>query len=223
MWKRIGKNMRITNNIFMLETTRQKFLYQGNEYSSMVYAVLEKDGVTLIDTGFPTFEYGILEELRRLGRNLLPLKQILLTHGDLDHIGNAAWLQEKTGCPVWIDSKEAAYFKGGRPRIPAKEQMCRDCGLKVPRLEFYPDTGRVGDFQIIDTPGHTVGHVCVLYQNILFGGDLFSITDKGFCGANPAWTEDMKQAENSLEKLKKYKFSMLCPAHGMPDKRRDYL
>ena len=31
----------------------------------------------------------------------------------------------------------------------------------------------IGDIKIINTPGHTVGHVCLLYKDIMFVGDLF--------------------------------------------------
>ena len=215
--------MKIRENVFMLECTRKKILFHQRECDSMVYAVLEEDGITLIDSGFPSFAYEILEELRTLGQHRLPLKQILLTHGDLDHIGSAAWLQDKTSCTVWISPKELVYFQGERERLPNKQQMCEEIGLQVPRLSFYPESGRLGDFQILPSPGHTVGHVCILYRQILFGGDLFSVSGGAFRGANPEWTEDTEEAALSLKRLRDYKFTMLCPGHGMPDKRRNYI
>ena len=68
----------------------------------MVYAVLEPDGLTLIDTGFPDRGMEILNEVRELGKRKIDIKQIFLTHSDLDHMGNAAWIQDKVGCPVWV-------------------------------------------------------------------------------------------------------------------------
>lgn len=215
--------MKIKENVFMLECTRKKILYHQRECDSMVYAVLEADGITLIDSGFPPFSYEILEELRNLGQHRLSLKQILLTHGDLDHMGGAAWLQDKTGCSVWISSLEQAYFSGERARLPNKQQMCQEFHLQIPRLSFYPEDGHLGEFQILPTPGHTMGHVCILYQQVLFGGDLFSFSGGVFHGANPEWTEDLAEAAHSLEQLRRYKFTMLCPGHGIPDKRRNYL
>lgn len=219
----IGRNMKIKENIYMLECTRKKVLYHGRECDSMVYAVLEPDGVSLIDSGFPPFSYDILEEIRLLGQHRLPLKQILLTHADLDHIGNAAWLQEKTGCTVWISRLEEDYLTGERERLPNKQKMCEEFRLQLPSVEFYPVSGAVGEFQILDTPGHSAGHVCLLYRQVLFGGDLFSISGGVFSGANPEWTEDPVLAGQSLERLRSLKFTMLCPGHGIPDKRRNYL
>ncbi|WP_434310462.1 MBL fold metallo-hydrolase [Hominifimenecus sp. rT4P-3] len=215
--------MKIKENIYMLECTRKKVLYHDRECDSMVYAVLEADGITLIDSGFPPFAYEILEEIRLLGQHRLSLKQILLTHGDLDHIGNAAWLQDKTGCNVWISQEENVYLTGERKRLPNKQRMCEEFHLQLPRVEFYPPSRMVGDFQIFDTPGHSRGHVCILYRQVLFGGDLFSFSGGSFSGANPEWTEDMEQAARSLDCLRSLKFSMLCPGHGIPDKRRNYL
>lgn len=215
--------MKIKENIYMLECTRKKINYHSRSCDSMVYAVLESDGITLIDTGFPQFSYEIMEELRTLGQHRLPLKQILLTHGDLDHIGNAAWLQEKNDCLVWISKTEESYFTGKRSRLPNKQAMCQEMGLRQPRFTFYPENKLVGPFQILNTPGHTAGHVCILYEQVLFGGDLFSISEGHFCGANPEWTEDLDLASCSLELLRPYKFTMLCPGHGMPDKRRNYI
>ena len=215
--------MKIKDNVYMLECTRKKIYYHGRKCDSMVYAVLEHDVITLIDTGFPQFAYEVMEELRVLGQHRLPLKQILLTHGDLDHAGNAAWLQEKTDCLVWISEKEADYFTEKRCRLPNKQAMCEEIGLQLPRFTFYPEEKWVDTFQILETPGHTAGHVCLLYRQILFGGDLFSLSEEGLSGANPEWTEDTELAAYSLESLLSYKFSMLCPGHGMPDKRRNYL
>ena len=85
--------MKISQNTYMLETTRQAYLWKGRECYSMVYAVLEPDGITLIDTGFPDRGMEILNEVRELGKRKIDIKQIFLTHSDLDHMGNAAWIR----------------------------------------------------------------------------------------------------------------------------------
>ena len=46
--------------------------------------------------------------------------------------------------------------------------------LKKPEnINSYPEDGMIGDIKVIYTPGHTVGHVCLLYKDIMFVGDLF--------------------------------------------------
>jgi glyoxylase-like metal-dependent hydrolase (beta-lactamase superfamily II) len=215
--------LRIQENVFMLEATRKKFSYKAHEYYSMVYAIVENDGITLIDTGFPSFGQDILEELRQLCKSQNNIKQILLTHVDLDHIGNAAWLQQKTGCDVWVSEKEMVYISGIKRRFGKKHQMFMDLNPQLPEFRMYPNDYKIGEFEIIPTPGHSEGHVCILYHNVIFGGDLFSFVNDVFRMANPEWSEDMELAQQSLEIVRSYPFTILCPAHGMPTKRKRYI
>lgn len=215
--------MRVTNEISMLESTRNIFDFHGRPCSSMVYAIKEEDGVTLIDTGFPCFGADLLTELRTTVCRDLPLRRILLTHADLDHMGNAALIQQKTGCKVWLDPKEMEYIAGTRPRIPMKQTMIDECGLQIPELSFYPASGKVDNFTIIPTPGHTIGHVSILYNNsVLFGGDLFLFNNGNFTHASPEWTDDLAEAEVSFRKVCEYPFTIFCPAHGVPSKRKNF-
>ena len=214
--------MKISQNVYMLETTMGPTLWKGRECFSMVYAVLEEDGITLIDTGFPDKGMEILNEVRELGKRKLDVKQILLTHADLDHMGNAAWIQDKVGCPVWIAEKELIYTDGSKPRFGEKQEMAEAFGLTNPEFSLYPESGRLGEFEIIETPGHSEGHVSIIYgKKILFGGDLFFCKDGKLSSANPVYSEDVAQAEKSLEELLTQKFTILCPAHGEPEKRKN--
>lgn len=214
--------MFVTNEISMLEATRGIFDFHGRPCSSMVYAVKETDGVTLIDTGFPCFGTAILQELQSSICKDVPLKAVLLTHSDLDHMGNAALLQQKTDCSVWINRPEMEYIEGSRKRIKKKQQMIDECGLEVPKFSFYPENGKVGNFTAVETPGHTVGHVSILYKNVVFGGDLFLYVNGNFTHASPEWTDDLEEAERSFAKLCKYPFTVFCPAHGVPGKRKNF-
>ena len=212
--------MKICSNVYRLESTQGAVLWKGRECFSMVYAVLEEDGITLIDTGFPDKGLEILAELRELGGRALNVKQILLTHADLDHMGNAAWIQEKIGCPVWISEKERVYTDGRKPRFGEKQAMAEAFGLKNPVFTHYPASGRLGEFEILPTPGHSEGHVSILYaKKILFGGDLFSCRNGELFSASPVFSEDVPLAEESLRKILENKFTVLCPAHGEPQKR----
>lgn len=214
--------MKIWQNVYMLETTKAPVFWKGRPCDSMVYAVLEADGITLIDSGFPSRGKEILDEVRELGMRKLNIKQILLTHSDLDHMGNAAWIQEKSDCPVWISEAELVYTDGRKARFGEKQEMAEAFGLKNPQFSFYPRSGRLGDFEIIPTPGHSVGHVSIIYRKkILFGGDLFSCREGAFCPADPRYSEDTALAARSFAALTERYFTVLCPAHGKPEKRKN--
>jgi len=217
--KRKDRSMKVKNNVFILEATRKSIHYGQLTASSMVYAAVEECGITLIDSGFPSFANDILEELRQIGEGR-PLKRILLTHADVDHIGNAHEMQQETGCTVYISKDELPYIYSNKRRFGQKQQMCEDLLTGIPKLETYPN-GKVDDFTIIPTPGHSEGHVCILYKDVLFPGDLCSFIDGSFKGPSPMWTEDMLKANESLKKLSRYSFSLICPAHGLPTERKN--
>lgn len=104
--------------------------------------------------------------LRTLQDRQLQLESILVTHHHPDHTGGVDALREATGAKV---------FGPARERIPQPFTALRD-GDTVRALDL--------DFQVIDVPGHTAGHIafyCPLVDGrpLLFCGDtLFS----GGCG-----------------------------------------
>ena len=100
----------------------------------------------------------------------LTLEAILLTHGHFDHVGAVRDLAAETGCRV--------YLNPGDLSMPPK--------LTAGPL-YYTDTYSEGDtispagisFQVLSTPGHTPGSVCLIAEDFLFSGDtLFA----GSCG-----------------------------------------
>jgi len=69
----------------------------------------------------------------------------------------------------------------------------------------------IKEIKIIKTPGHSKDSLCFLYEDILFSGDtIFYNGGRGRTdlpgGSEPAILE-------SIEKLKKIKYKILCPGH----------
>src|SRR5438067_2181479 len=65
-----------------------------------VYVIVEREGLTLIDTGMPRSERKIGAYVRGIGRELGEVRRIVLTHQHVDHVGGAAALAEQTGAEV---------------------------------------------------------------------------------------------------------------------------
>ena len=70
-----------------------------------LYVIDDGEGLTLVDTGYALDEVksawlAVLEQLAK------PVKQIVVTHFHPDHLGLAAWLEEKTGAPVLMTMSE---------------------------------------------------------------------------------------------------------------------
>lgn len=97
--------------------------------------------------------------LGELAAGKLRLDAILLTHHHADHVGGTAELVAATG---------AAVFGPARERIPVDYQRLH--GGDRARL---PSMGL--EFEVIDVPGHTAGHIAFVGHDSLFCGDtLFS-------------------------------------------------
>ena len=109
-----------------------------------------------------------------LDRHHLTVKQILITHAHIDHIAGAARLKALTGAPV-------LYNPNDLPLVKMMDLQAAWLGMPTPEVHPPDDTleeGRVIAItglsgQILHTPGHTQGSVCLHLpeQNLLLAGD----------------------------------------------------
>ena len=134
--------------------------------------------------------------LQALQASRLQLESILVTHHHADHTGGVDALRKATGATVYGPATE---------RIPAPFQPLRE-GDRVATLGL--------DFQVLDVPGHTAGHIAFYTpdmdgQPLLFCGDtLFS----GGCGRLFEGTPAQMLA--SLDKLAALpRATRVCCAH----------
>jgi glyoxylase-like metal-dependent hydrolase (beta-lactamase superfamily II) len=95
----------------------------------------------------------------------LTLMAIIQTHSHWDHRSGTLALQKKTGAPLYRHPLE--------PRTGAAFSDKRADGSKVVDLSDGDDV-RLGalDFQVIHTPGHSPGSICLFGEDVLFSGDL---------------------------------------------------
>jgi glyoxylase-like metal-dependent hydrolase (beta-lactamase superfamily II) len=116
----------------------------------------------------------IAEILSRLQKHGLTLRQIVITHAHIDHVGGAALLKRATGAPVFLNQNDLGLLR-------AMEMQAGWLGIPTPEVE-PPDASAddglaVGlstlPAEVIHTPGHTPGSICLLFpqQQLLLAGD----------------------------------------------------
>ncbi len=194
----------------MKRTTFQVGTFEVN--CSIIY----ENGVALIvDPGAEATR--IRAELKRLG--LVPAA-ILLTHAHFDHIGAVPELKRAhPALPVFISDADAKIvshpfnqYPPDYPPVGGIDGMRSASGL----ADFLKSTGWTAAVDVIDTPGHTPGGICVLFREgdmaTLFSGDTL------FCGS-VGRTDfpggDMATLQASLEKLKALSGdTVVVPGHG---------
>ena len=114
------------------------------------------------------------EILTRLAAHKLTLKQIIVTHAHIDHVGGAARLKRVTGAPIFLNQHDL-------PQLAMMEVQAGWLGVQTPEVappDDSPEDGaKVGlpnlSAEVIHTPGHTEGSICLYFapHQLLIAGD----------------------------------------------------
>jgi hydroxyacylglutathione hydrolase len=200
--------------------------------------LIKTDGEhVLVDTNFPFQRSKLEKELDREGCRPGNLKLIVVTHGDIDHTGNCAYLREKYGARIAMHE--------GDTEMCMKDGMTRDRGKlpedfplplmmvwllrgllrfalgqmvwRKPFDRFKPDLlleegqslAEYGfDAKILYTPGHSKGSISILTDSRdLICGDMF----------NNVWGRILKSTDEGVpERLKELEIRAVYPGHGKP-------
>jgi hydroxyacylglutathione hydrolase len=182
------------------ERLRSVFLFTGVGLTSNVY-VIGENSITLVDAGNGSVANRIIPRLHRLGLDARSVRQLVLTHLHLDHVGGMTEITGKTSAKVLLFHEDAKLLDLDRARTVG----LRD-GDSV-KTEKGPLT-------VIHTPGHTRGSICLFDEkrSILFSGDtVFSGGSFGRCDLESGGIQDMI---SSLERLSKLEVDALLPGHG---------
>ena len=158
------------------------------------YLLLSEKAAVVIDPGFESET--VLDFLKNVQNKE---RLIILTHAHYDHIGYALELSRQTNTKIAIGKFDNEALLNSYVNLAVMfhtelEPFSADLLLKD------GDGFAVGDieFKVIHTPGHTVGSISLLVDNVLFSGDtLFkeSIGRTDFLGGS------FGEIEKSVKKL----------------------
>jgi hydroxyacylglutathione hydrolase len=183
--------------------------------------------MVLIDTGLPGNTKKILNYITdTLHRAPKDLRSIILTHCDIDHIGNANELRRITGAKIYAHPLDAAIIAGKQKRPTQQKGM--GIIIKFSRLllqvkPFSVDTmihqdETISGLTVLHMPGHTPGSIA-LYDHIrkvLFVGDTLRYKHGAVLGPPTSMTWDLQQTYHSIEKLLPLDFKILLSGHSEP-------
>ena len=158
----------------------------------------------------------IEEVLAILEKHQLRVKEIVITHAHIDHIGGAARLKAATGAPVRMNASDQMLYDH-------LDEQASWLGMQPPARTTIDSAARDGDvlnlgsaeFHVLYTPGHTQGSISLWIpaENKLLAGDtLFrdSIGRTDLPGGNPS--QILRSIENKLLCLPEE--TVVVPGHG---------
>lgn len=158
------------------------------------YLISTDKAAAVIDPGFKT---EITADF--LKANGGKARMILITHAHFDHIGGAEALRDETGVEIGIGELDAPALRDTGLNLSDKFHA-HIAPFSADRTFCDGEKFSVGDidFEVILTPGHTVGGVSYLSGESLFSGDtLFA----GAVGRTDMPGGSLKALKKSLKRL----------------------
>jgi len=113
-----------------------------------------------------------------ISKHKLQVKQIVITHAHIDHVGGAMKLRAATGAPILLNQNDYALLKMLDMQA-AWVGMASPGKVEIDHSVGNGDTVRAGSLSanVIHTPGHTEGSVCLYFpaeKKLIAGDTLFA-------------------------------------------------
>jgi len=164
----------------------------------------------LVDPGhYHLFDH-VRDELSRLSLSPEDIEMVIITHAHPDHMEGIKIFQE-TDAQIAVSSEEMEFIKTVAPHygeilgIPEFEPgiLLQEGDLKIGNLNF----------EVIHTPGHSPGSVCLYWpdRKTLFTGDV--VFDQGI-GRTDLPGGDGEKLKESIRKISRLDVDYLLTGHG---------
>ncbi len=214
-----------------------------------IYLIQGESGYLLVDSGWNTSEsFDTLQKnLAEIGADIKEISQILVTHVHPDHYGMAGRIKKLSGASITMHDIEKGLIApryvtmdellkqtdrwlvtNGLPHDEMVGMRDATVGLERFIVPAYPDitlhggetiTTGLFNFQVIWTPGHSSGHICLYEQEekILIAGDHVLPTITPNISLHPQSVENpLGSYINSLNDMKQLDTELILPGHEKP-------
>ena len=204
-------------------------VFQITSAAVNLFVIDTGDGLMLVDTGLPRDGDKNITVMRSLGLDLGRVKAIVLTHGDIDHIGGAAQFKALTNAPILAHRLDVGFINGTAKRTLPRQGLGLVIGpvfdlvggtllrLTPVEVEQVVADGEVlaGGWRVLHLPGHTPGQVGLYHptRRVVIAADALA-NRKGLTPPPPIFTPDMAAARASIRKLAALDFDTLGMGHG---------
>jgi glyoxylase-like metal-dependent hydrolase (beta-lactamase superfamily II) len=193
------------------------------------YLVITDTGYILIDTGCSSRRADLEKELESAGCKPGNIKVIVLTHGDFDHTGNAAYIRKKYITKIAMHYNDSGMVERGdmfwnreKSNIIIKKLVPIFSGFgKSEKLKpdlYITDGDTLSEYgfdaKVLHIPGHSKGSIGILTANgDLICGDLFENMREPKLNS---LMDNPTAANASIEKLNGLNIQTVYPGHGKP-------
>lgn len=210
----------------------------GNRVVNNYLVSLKGGGYVLIDTGYAEYYKAFRKRLKKAGVEPEEIRYVFLTHAHDDHDGflndvlaitdAKVILHPKAiegllkgqdsfegGCSsrlAWLFCQVLVLFGKGEHKYPPLKEEYRDRLITIDSAEFKE---LKLPFSVIETPGHTVDHIAMMMDGILFCGDA-AMNNFPSIKRTIIWIENLEDYRESWKKMIALNPRMVYPAHGKP-------
>lgn len=220
----------------IIEVEKSIWCIRRRDYLTCSYIVETSQGIVCIDAGMDSDGKDVEIGLSEIGKSVKDVQAILLTHWHNDHAAGAYAVQKQSKAAVYYHSKESSYLSGKNTSssiraylssmIPewsvlvlVKGLLTDSIPMGVSATKFVNDGDVLcNDFIVIETPGHTLGHLSYYYQpkRVLFAGDSLAVIGNKVRFMTRSVTYDLELARNSMIRSLSFQIDILCPGHRIP-------
>lgn len=173
------------------------------------YVLARGNSAAIVDTGTAGSAEAIGETLQTMGLNYDDVDHVILTHKHEDHIGSLAEVLDR--------ASSAAVYAG--------EADLGDIATSAAGEDAI--VGLIGGedvfgFEIVATPGHTLGHMSVIdhQAGLLVAGDAIFTVEGGVVEGPERFFDDVGQSRQTIKALAQLSFNTLLVGHGDPIEER---